>query len=64
MVIFNAFIYFTVDIFQGTVNKKKHTCVECQNEAKANSCYCSDNCIDKHAAEGLKSLREKGTSKV
>ncbi|GFR17190.1 PHD finger protein 3 [Trichonephila clavata] len=43
--------------------KKKLSCVNCNSEAKANACYCSDNCIEKYATECLKTIREvKGTS--
>ncbi|KAF8790722.1 PHD finger protein 3 like protein [Argiope bruennichi] len=38
--------------------KKKQSCVNCQSEARANSCYCSDDCIEKYAALCLKTMRD------
>ncbi|KAG8193339.1 hypothetical protein JTE90_022969 [Oedothorax gibbosus] len=47
-----------------SVVTKKQTCAQCQKEAKTNSCYCSDNCIDKHVAKCLKSMGgTEGTTK-
>ncbi|CAL1288413.1 unnamed protein product [Larinioides sclopetarius] len=45
------------------VIKKKQSCVNCQSEARANSCYCSDECIEKYAALFLKTLQNKGNLK-
>ncbi|GBL85931.1 PHD finger protein 3, partial [Araneus ventricosus] len=43
--------------------KKKQSCVNCQSEARSNSCYCSDECIEKYAALFLKTLPNKGNLK-
>ncbi|GIY23438.1 PHD finger protein 3 [Caerostris extrusa] len=40
------------------VVKNTQKCIHCQSEAKVNSCYCSDDCIEKYAIQCIQTLRE------